>query len=351
MLEARGLIGLGYDVRTIIAVSERSPETLKWFKSEGVEAEAHPALLDVHVPRGYKDVGPLRALVSETGADVVNLHYGVNHISLKDVLAIRGAGVKKLFVSVHHPTPLEEMPERTHKMTRLASKFCTAVIASTNILHSQMKQVGVAESKIKRVPYSVPAPSSYPDRQESRARLGIPPDAFVISTLARLEVEKGIGDLLKAAANVPDPGGKLRVLVAGTGPAKADLEAQAAERMKDRALFLGRIPDTADLYAASDIFALPSYLEGFGLVYIEAAYHGVPSIGTNVGGIPEAILDGKTGLLVPVRDTKALEEAIQRLWHDEGLRRQLGEAARRRAETEFTEATFADRCAKVLFGK
>ncbi|MCL6498623.1 MAG: glycosyltransferase, partial [Firmicutes bacterium] len=79
------------------------------------------------------------------------------------------------------------------------------------------------------------------------------------------------------------------------------------------AFLVGRVADTADVYAAADVFALSSYLEGFGLVYIEAALHGVPSIGAAVGAVPETIRDGETGLLVPPGDRAALAGAIGRL--------------------------------------
>jgi glycosyltransferase involved in cell wall biosynthesis len=121
--------------------------------------------------------------------------------------------------------------------------------------------------------------------------------------------------------------------------------------MPGRAIFLGRVPDTTDVYAASDLFVLPSHLEGFGLVFIEAAFHGVPSIGTNVGGVPYAIEDGKTGMLVPVKDDAAFAASIKKLWDHAALRQQMGEAARARACSEFTEARMAERYAAILTGK
>ena len=350
MLQARGLRSLGAEVRTIIAVSERSFDTLAWFESEGVVAEAHPAVLDVHVARSRMDMIPLRDLVRQWKPDCVSLHYGVNHISLKDVLAIRWGKCKRLFVSVHHPTPLNEMPAKTHKMTKLASRFCKSIICMTSVLNEQMLQIGISPGKIKRIQYAIPPPNKYPDRVASRQKFGIPEDAFVVSSLARLEVEKGFGQLLEAAASLPDPDKKLRVLIAGSGPALEHFREMGARLMGDRALVVGRVTDPADVYAASDVFALPSYLEGFGLVYIEAGYHGVPSIGTDVGGIPEAILKNETGLLVPVKDVPATANAIAELWADPELRERLGNAARERAIADFTEDKFAENSSRILFG-
>ena len=235
-------------------------------------------------------------------------------------------------------------------MTRLASKLCTRVVCPTDILHQQMLEIGVTPHKITQFPYAIPPPARYPDRLESRRKFGIPEDAFVVSSLARVEMEKGFGELLHAAAKLPDPDCKLRVLIAGSGPALAELKEMGQKLLGSRAIFTGRVDDPAEVYAASDIFALPSYLEGFGLVYIEAAFHGVPSIGTDVGGIPEAILNGKTGILVPVKDIDATSDAIESFRSNPELLKQMGTAAKLRAATDFREDVFAQNSAKALLG-
>jgi glycosyltransferase involved in cell wall biosynthesis len=97
------------------------------------------------------------------------------------------------------------------------------------------------------------------------------------------------------------------------------------------------------LYAAADVFVLPSYLEGFGLVYAEAAMHGVPSIGADVGSVPEVVKHGETGLIVPPAQPDALAAAILSLRDNGALCSQLGANARARAHAEFTEPLVADR--------
>src|SRR5687768_4892209 len=88
--------------------------------------------------------------------------------------------------------------------------------------------------------------------------------------------------------------------------------------------------------AAADVFALPSWTEGFPLVVLEAMALGRPVVATAVGGTPELVADGETGLLVPPRDVAALTASLKRVLDDEGLRRRLGEAGRRRVAERFS---------------
>jgi glycosyltransferase involved in cell wall biosynthesis len=96
------------------------------------------------------------------------------------------------------------------------------------------------------------------------------------------------------------------------------------------------------------MFARPSLLEGFGLVYVEAGMYGVPSVAYRVGGVPEAVLDRQTGILVDAGDIDALRKALIELRHDAELRQTLGDAARRRAREELDEGTMVRRFAALL---
>ena len=171
----------------------------------------------------------------------------------------------------------------------------------------------------------------------------------MVSSLARLVDYKGIDDTLRALARLPDPHGELVYLVAGDGPSRADFERIAGETLGGRVRFLGRIESADALYAASDVFALPSHMEGFGLVYVEAAFAGVPSIGCRVAGAPYVIDEGRTGLLVPPGDADALAAALHTLWDDPARRQKMGAAARARALSEFTDTVMTDAFRKVLF--
>ncbi len=346
---AKALSSAGCQVFTRMAVSERSEGTIKWFADNGVEAIADPRLLDVHVSRSISNILPLTNLVQEIRPQVVVIHYGVNHISFKDIVAIRLARPKRVFAILHHPTPLEEMPLRTHKMTRYASKICDGIVCPTNVIRQQMLSIGISDEKLFFVPYAIPTPATFPTQGVSRALWGIKPDDFVVSCLSRIEAEKGIGELIDACAMALKEIPNLKLLIGGTGSDLELFQKVAESKLGDRAILPGRIGDPSDLFAATDIFCLPSYLEGFGLVYLEAAHFGLTCIGTNIGGIPEAIIDSKTGLLVPVKDIVALSRAIIEMYRNPLLSKTYGRAAKERVLSNFSVPHARDLLLKVLF--
>jgi glycosyltransferase involved in cell wall biosynthesis len=204
-------------------------------------------------------------------------------MSIKDVLGVRLARVRRCVATVHHATPIKSGRKRA--MTRLAAWFTDSIVVGTNAMRDLLRGIGVPSSRIRIIPFGVRPPRNGPSRAKARANLGLDGDAFVISTLCRHEPHKGIDDLIEAVARVPDPHERIRLVVGGDGPMRSRWEDRARSLLGPRSVFLGHVPDTADLYAAADIFALPSYEEGFGLVYIEAAFFGVPSVGTTAGGM------------------------------------------------------------------
>ena len=294
---ARNFAARGWRVRAVFPDTVKSPALIEWARRQGARAEANPAVRDIVDAHRLRDMGALRRLAAASNPDIVNIHYGENYISLKDVIAVRLSGRRRCIVTVHHPVPWSSMNGRKRVMTRVAAMLAHDVTATSVVMRDILLEAGVPAGKIHVLPPGVQAPARRPNRAEARARLGLPSDAFVVSSLSRLVPHKGIGDLIEATARVPDPRGALMLVVAGEGEERAALETLAASRLGDRAVFLGHLPDTADLYAASDIFALPSYMEGFGLVYVEAAFHGVPSVGCAVGGAQPVRVDGSPGSL------------------------------------------------------
>jgi len=178
-------------------------------------------------------------------------------------------------------------------------------------------------------------------RLEVRRALGIAPDALVIGTAARLAPVKGQTFLLRAAKLILEQEPRAKFVLVGSGALKNDLADLAVTLKIDHAcLFVDRVRDLGftvyDVMAAMDIFTLPSLDEGTPLALLEAMALKRPVVVTPVGGVPEIVTDGTTGLMVPLRDEKRLAAACLALAHDQSWARTLGENARRTVESDFS---------------
>jgi glycosyltransferase involved in cell wall biosynthesis len=171
-----------------------------------------------------------------------------------------------------------------------------------------------------------------------RARCDSGRPATIVS-VARLRPPKDVMTLVRAVAML-EPG-SVRALVVGDGPERAELAAEIRRLGAERAVeLLGERDDVAELLAAADLFVLSSASEGMPMCVLEAMAAGLPVIASAVGGVPEIVRDGETGILVPPRRPQALAAAIGALAADPAMRRRLGDAGRRRAEAEFDVASF-----------
>ncbi len=179
---------------------------------------------------------------------------------------------------------------------------------------------------------------------ELRQDLAAGSDDFLFLTTARLDPQKGLDVLLRAARSVDGA----RFLIAGVGAERARLERQADELgIRERILFLGHRADVAALLAASDAFVLPSLFEGTSLSLLEAMAAGKPVVASAIPGTDELVVDGETGLLVPSRDPDALAQALRRIVAEPALRARLGAAARHRVETAHSAVSSTQRVVDV----
>jgi glycosyltransferase involved in cell wall biosynthesis len=159
----------------------------------------------------------------------------------------------------------------------------------------------------------------------------------VIGEIARLCDVKGQRELIRALAEIPDA----RLVLAGRdleqgGAFQAELEREADRAGVRERVEIGFHDDVAALLARLDVVALPSWTEGLPMVLLEAMAAGRPVVATPVGGTPELVVDGETGLLVPPRDPEALAAALRRVLDDRELADRLGEAGRRRVSERFS---------------
>lgn len=194
------------------------------------------------------------------------------------------------------------------------------------------------------IPNGIPvrAFADQPGQREAwRAKEGFAPDDLLIACVARFFPQKNHHTLLIAFAQLQDTNAKL--LLAGDGYLESEVRAQAEQLgIADRVHFLGRRDDVAAILASSDIVALASLWEGNPLSVMEAMAAGRACAMTAVGAIPELIEDGRSGLIAPAGNAKALADAMRRLAEDASLRDRMGEAARRRAVMKFDHQVMVD---------
>ena len=169
--------------------------------------------------------------------------------------------------------------------------------------------------------------------------LGLPAGAPVVGNIAALVPHKGQQHLLDAAARVVAEVPEARFVIVGAGELEGALVAQVARLGLGGHVFLtGFRTDALSLLKAFDLFVMSSVTEGLGTSVLDAMACGRAVVATRAGGIPESVVDGETGLLVPTRDPDALASAVVRLLRDANLRRALGRAGRARARARFSAA-------------
>ncbi len=176
------------------------------------------------------------------------------------------------------------------------------------------------------------------DREAARAALGLAADVLVVGTVGNTRPVKGHVDLVRAAAAVP--AATIVLIGAEVEPVAGALRRLCREHgLEGRVVFAGARREVEALLPAMDIFCLPSLSEGMSGSLLQAMAAGLPVVATAVGGSPEVVVEGETGLLVPARDPKALARALQALACDPALRQQMGAAGRRRVEERYSLRT------------
>lgn len=197
-----------------------------------------------------------------------------------------------------------------------------------------LRGMGLSEQRIHIVPNGVDVHKFYP--RKKRMKKSYP----VILTVSRLDAHKGHDYVLKALALLAEKGIDFTYLIAGRGEEERKLKMQARELgLSEKVKFLGFVPDgeLPELYANSDIYVMASrampgrmdLIEGFGIAFLEASASGLPVVAGRSGGVPDAVRDGKTGLLVTPDDESEIADALQRLISDKNFARRLGVEGRR----------------------
>lgn len=182
-------------------------------------------------------------------------------------------------------------------------------------------------------------------RKEIRARYNIPEDAFVYIFIGRITRDKGINELFAASRSILAEKPNAYVFMVGSNEVQTgvDEEGYTWSQTEERVVYTGHTDEVEKFISASDVYILPSYREGFGSAIVEAEAMGVPVIVTDIPGPINAMLDGKTGLVVKKADAISLEQAMRRMIEDSPMREQMSKDAYSFAVEKFEQ--------KQLFSK
>lgn len=216
-----------------------------------------------------------------------------------------------------------------------------------------VEKVGVPDYKITRIYNGVDTERFNPQGKRSLPEsFGVAEDLIVIGTVGRMHGVKDQLTLVRAFTRltelVPEAKDKLRLVLVGDGPLRVQAEAILSEYGVRQAAWLpGEREDIPDILRAMDLFVLPSSAEGISNTVLEAMASGLPVVATAVGGNPELVQEGECGALVPPGDPAALADVLAAYVRDPERLRSHGEAARVRAETQFSLAGMLERYARL----
>ncbi|MFA4941473.1 MAG: glycosyltransferase family 4 protein [Patescibacteria group bacterium] len=187
-------------------------------------------------------------------------------------------------------------------------------------------------------------------RQESREKLNLPENKFIIGSIGNLYKTKGFRYLIEATKKLVEEGLEILTVIIGEGQERKYLtELIKNNKLENNIILAGRIPEAAELLSAFDIYVCSSVKEGLSYTIIETMLNGLPIIATRVGGNPELIEDGRNGLLINSQDPDDLTEKIKKLMNNINLQQELSTQARIKAQEEFGLKKMLEETKKLYF--
>ena len=221
-------------------------------------------------------------------------------------------------------------------LDRWLARRTDRVVANSEAVARFCQTVGVPSDKLVVIPNgALMGATPAVDRAAVRRQLDIPPDAYVLGFVGRLWPQKRVRDFIwttELLHNFKDVYG----LIVGDGPEYRALADFASKiRLSGRIRFTGARDDVPQLLAAMDVFVIPSEFEGMPNVVLEAMCAGLPVVASNIPGTDELVVDGQTGFLVPLGQTKAFAQRTNQLLDDADLRNRFGTAAQQRVREQF----------------
>ncbi len=278
---------------------------------------------------------PLVGYLRRNCFDLIHTH--LFHADIYGTLTAGLVGIKHRISTQHGFSPWRE--QRLYGLLdRIAASQQQQIITVSKEIGKWLVEVEkLPAEKMRTIHHGIDLEQLYSKTQVSQELVNV--GRPVIGTISRLLDWKGLDFLLSAFERCLEKYPQASLVIAGDGPERFFLEQQAhALGIAEKVYFLGHLPHSriGSLIQTFDIFAFPSFGEGFGIVLLEAMAWGKPIVASNAMSIPEIVIHGKTGLLVAPRDSDALAQGLLKLIESPSLCQQFGSAGRQRLEQEFT---------------
>ena len=299
----------------------------------GREAKAR-GIRVVHLPFAGKfdlaSIVGLKRLIDQEGVNLVSTHSGID--SWVGSIAARWSGA--LIVRTRHLNlPLKR------NIFNFVHYLPHAVVTCGEVMRQNLVDRGFPPSDVLSIPTGIDFDSfrSHLSRADARNKLQLPESCFAIAMVGIIRGVKRHEVALRAFALFRDAHPQARLLLVGDGPMSKDMRQLAEELGLGQSVsFLGHRDDVADLLAAADCFLLSSRSEGVPQAITQALGCGLPVVATAVGGVPELIIDGRTGLLVEPESPQLMAEALARVADDAALASRLGQAGKAHVEEHYS---------------
>ena len=288
-------------------------------------------------PRGIKTIGDW---IRDEGVDLVHTHYSKDLWMLVPALSRTSRNVP-LMLTKHVGT----MKPKKDLFHRMIYRRVDAIVAISRLIQRNVIQTHpVPPEKVIFIPNGVDLDifnMKKAERESIRASLGIPSNARVVGIVGRLHWWKGYREFIEMAERLIRMRSDVWFLAVGGATLGEEKEAKDVEdyarslHLDGKVIFTGFQKNVQRYFSIMDLFVYPAYAEAFGLVLIEAMAMGLPVISSNCDGVPEIVIDGETGKLIPPRNSEALTSAVMNMLINPDKMKAIGQAGRKRAVNVF----------------
>jgi glycosyltransferase involved in cell wall biosynthesis len=287
----------------------------------------------------WKMVSELRKIIGEYAVDIVHAH---QYTSFFYSSLARNINERPHIIFTEHGRFFPDRKStKRYIFNPILQRFASEIIAISEATKEAMvKNDNFPKKRIKVLYNGVKFNSKITDRNLKRRELNISEEDFVIATAARLDSIKNYSMLIRMMKRLSVSASDIKLLIAGSGSEYEKLAGEIdAFNLSGHVRLLGHRRDVPDIFQASDLFVLSSLSEGTSVTLLEAMYSGLPAVVTNVGGNPEVVENGVTGLLVNSDDDEDMAEKALIFYNDRSKLKGFGEAARMRAQRLFSFET------------